>query len=57
MAIIIKPKITGDDDPRLLKQLNFSKIDRDDVIIIHNPDPRKDETAIIDTRLRFHKPG
>lgn len=57
MAIILKPQVTGEDDPRLWAQLIFKKITLDDVIIIDNPDPEKDETAIIDTRLRFHKPG
>lgn len=54
-TIIIKPRITGDDDLRLKAQLNFSGLDRDEIIIIHNP--KKNETAIIDDRLRFHKPG
>ncbi len=55
MAIILKPRITGDDDPKLWAELSFRNLDREDVIIIHNP--KKDETAIIDDRLRFHKPG
>jgi hypothetical protein len=51
----IRPQITDDQDPRLWAELNFRNLDRDDVILIHNP--KKDETAIIDDRLRFHKPG
>jgi hypothetical protein len=55
MPIIIKPQITDDKDPRLWAELNFRKLDRDDVIILHNS--KENKTAIIDDRLRFHKPG
>ena len=45
----------GNDDPRLTAALEFKKLTREDVIIVHKPNT--DTVVIIDDRLRLHKPG
>ena len=49
----LKPRITGDDDPRLIEALKFKELERRDVIIITKENGS--ESAIIDSRMKYHR--
>jgi len=49
----LKPRITGDDDPRLIAALEFKELERRDVIIITKSNGS--ESAIIDSRMKYHR--
>ena len=49
----LKPRIIGDDDPRLIEALKFKELDRRDVIIITKQNGS--ESAIIDSRMKYHR--